>query len=740
MKNEEMKRRHFIVFMASCLLLIFGPSARPVSIRATSQLPQALPTITPTLGMTIDRSVKIAPGRYRFPVKAAAASPNEPAIRVRGDNITVDLSGVMIEGGDPEADPDGYVGVGVLVDEGKGVTITGGAIRGYKVGVLARRSSALRITGLEVSYNWKARLYSGIEKESLADWLTHHDNEKDEWLRYGASIYLAECDDAVVDRNVAVHGQNGLMATRSRGLKIINNTFSWMSGIGVGFYRTTDSRIMHNRLDWNVRGFSNGFYNRGQDSAAILMYEQSNKNVVAYNSATHGGDGLFLWAGQSTMDTGIGGANDNIFVGNDFSHAVANGIEATFSRNQFIRNRIDECWHGVWAGYSYDSVFRDNSFSGNEEGIAIEHGQNITIAGNTFLNDKTALRLWANATQDPNWGYPKTRDTRSHDYLIQQNTFSGNKVAVDVTRTNTVRVQGNAYLNVATPIQTGAEVAALSFELPASRSVLPALPDVPREAGGMEAMLPNGSLRGRGTIIVDEWGPFDYRSPKVWPLGRTTARPLKLSLLGPRGKWTLTSIKGGTASAKSGDIPSELIVTPTGRGLDLDLEFSYVGGVVVTPRGTVYPAGASVPFSYSLVEPGVDWSVSWFTFDTNTDPLSAPAAFAARLRSTPLKTELLPRLDFLTSGVLTKDVPADRIAMRAEASIPVPAGGLDMFITSDDGVRVYVDGVMAVERWSVHETQADRITLASGTRRIRIEYFDAAGWAELQVKFQRRTQ
>src|SRR6187399_2862418 len=330
MKNEEMKeffgkpdarrfsKKYFIVFTSSCWLLILAAAAQPVSTGAASQV-QALPTITPTLGMTIDRSVKIAPGRYRLPVKAAAASPDGPAIRVRGDNITVDLSGVMIEGGDPEADPDGYVGVGVLVDGGKGVTITGGAIRGYKVGVLARRSSALRITGLEVSYNWKARLYSGIEKESLADWLTHHDNEKDEWLRYGASIYLAECDDAVVDRNVAVHGQNGLMATRSRGLKIINNTFSWMSGIGVGFYRTTDSRIMHNRLDWNVRGFSNGFYNRGQDSAAILMYEQSNKNVVAYNSATHGGDGLFLWAGQSTMDTGIGGANDNIFLGNDFS-------------------------------------------------------------------------------------------------------------------------------------------------------------------------------------------------------------------------------------------------------------------------------------------------------------------------------------------------------------------------------------------------------------------------------------
>ena len=125
-----------------------------------------------------------------------------------------------------------------------------------------------------------------------------------------------------------------------------------------------------------MRGYSHGFYNRGQDSAGLLMYEQSSRNVVAYNSITHGGDGLFLWAGQSTMDTGQGGANDNLFYGNDFSHAPTNGIEATFSRNAFIANRIEENWHGVWGGYSFDSLIAGNTFARNQEAIAIEHGQN----------------------------------------------------------------------------------------------------------------------------------------------------------------------------------------------------------------------------------------------------------------------------------------------------------------------------------------------------------------------------
>ena len=174
---------------------------------------------------------------------------------------------------------------------------------------------------------------------------------------------------------------------------------------------------MHNRIDWCVRGYSHGFYNRGQDSAGLLMYEQSSRNTVAYNSITHGGDGLFLWAGQSTMDTGKGGSNDNRFFANDFSHAVTNGIEATFSRNAFTENRIEDCWHGVWGGYSFDSVWANNRFAQKhrrhcDRARPGQHGSKAT----RFDGDETAIRLWQNPTQDPNWGYPKLRDTRSRGY------------------------------------------------------------------------------------------------------------------------------------------------------------------------------------------------------------------------------------------------------------------------------------------------------------------------------------
>src|SRR5690606_28521285 len=157
-------------------------------------------------------------------------------------------------------------------------------------------------------------------------------------------------------------------------------------------FRSSRNMIAHDRMDWNVRGYSHGFFNRGQDSAALLMYEQSSENVVAFNTMTHSGDGLFLWAGQHTMDTGEGGSNDNLFYRNDFSFAPTNGIEATFSRNAFVANRIEGSWHGLWGGYSWESVILGNAFSNNAEAIAIEHGQVNAIAGNTFSGDTTAIR------------------------------------------------------------------------------------------------------------------------------------------------------------------------------------------------------------------------------------------------------------------------------------------------------------------------------------------------------------
>jgi nitrous oxidase accessory protein NosD len=414
--------------------------------------------------------------------------------------------------------------------------------------------------------------------------LLHH-NEKDEWLRYGAGIFLIDVQGGEVRGNMARRGMNGLQLVRSVQLRIWNNDFSYLSGLGIGLYRSGWNTIMHNRLDYCVRGYVHGVYRRGQDSAALLLYEQSSDNVVAYNSMTHSGDGVFLWAGQSTMDSGKGGANGNLFFGNDVSFSVANGIEATFSSNRFIANLSEGSQYGVWGGYSWGSEFRDNTFRGNVTGIAIEHGQDNVIHGNIFDRDSTAIRLWWNRLEPSDWGYPKQRDTRSRDYRIESNRFSANTVAVRLENSTNVRFDRNRYAGVDTALITSSETGGTQAETAPdtpTRDVVTtsgdvdlrpwvpdyAHPDAPQPIpGGMTAMMSLGALRGRETILVDEWGPYDGQQPQLWPhhLGDSSYTGAD----GAPGHWPAGTLGGekhrglARVSGMAGLQGDTLVVTPS---------------------------------------------------------------------------------------------------------------------------------------------------------------------------------
>ncbi|MNG39105.1 PA14 domain protein [compost metagenome] len=59
-------------------------------------------------------------------------------------------------------------------------------------------------------------------------------------------------------------------------------------------------------------------------------------------------------------------------------------------------------------------------------------------------------------------------------------------------------------------------------------------------------------------------------------------------------------------------------------------------------------------------------------------------------------------------------------------------------VISDDGVRAWIDDRLVIDRWSAHESAVDRLPVPAGRHRIRLEYFEMTGWAELQVRFRRQ--
>ena len=300
-------------------------------------------------GLKITRSCRIKPGAVRLeaPTEIQTGSGYAGLIVIAGNDLVVDFQDAALHSTADPTRPDLFTGLAILV-QGQNITIKNARVHGFKIGLLAYGTAELTLENCDFSYNYRPRLRSIREREDFSDWLSYHQNDRNEWLRYGAGIYLDSCSGATV-RDCRITGnQNALLMTRSNDGLFYNNTFQLNSGLGIGLYRSSRNRVMHNRLDWNVRGYSHGFYQRGQDSAALLCYEQSNENIFAFNSATHSGDGFFLWAGKTTMDTGAGGCNDNIIFGNDFSYAPTNGVEVTFSRNRIQGNLIRECTYGIW--------------------------------------------------------------------------------------------------------------------------------------------------------------------------------------------------------------------------------------------------------------------------------------------------------------------------------------------------------------------------------------------------------
>ncbi|HMI54930.1 MAG TPA: right-handed parallel beta-helix repeat-containing protein [Gemmatimonadaceae bacterium] len=702
-------------------------------------------------GLIITRSARVAHRIYRL---SAPRSLDSAVITIRGDDITVDFGGATMEGIGRDTNPDLAVGVAIRVDGGRNVRIINARVRGYKIGILARQTKDLSLIDNDLSYNWKPRLYSLIEHESLIDWLSFHHNEKEEWLRYGAGAYLSDIAGGEIRGNTVTQGMNGLLLVGSNGLRLWNNNFSFNSGLGIGLYRSSGNTIMHNRVDYNVRGYSEGFYRRGQDAADLLIYEQSNKNVVAYNSMTHGGDGVFLWAGQTTMDTGTGGANDNLFYGNDFSFAPANGIEATFSRNTFVANHLEGNEYGVWGGYSYDSKIVGNRFARNRTGVAIEHGQNNLIASNIFLEDSTAIRVWGDPIEPSDWGYPKHRDTRSKVYELNDNIFIGNRVGVRAAQTMGITVETNQFISVdsTAAIQDSTRYTFIRNvtrtsrvrRLPAGRISLP------REFARMAPRrIPNGWMplssntdiarRPRSAILVDEWGPYDYRSPKLWPVDSAHAVPLRLRVLGPRGRWRVTEQRGiGALSKTNGLIGDTIVVTPKPDSAgDWQVALEYVGGAVVSMRGERVNARNPYAFSYGRFEPPIDWTTRFYEWSDSTgDPRKNPSAFTTLARSPAIVTSRVPRLDYEGYRALP-GLPRENFALEATGSVDLDPGEYTLRTISDDGVRVWVDGKLVIDNWKPHESALDFATLAGGHHDLRVQYYQGDGWYELRVEIVR---
>jgi len=161
----------FRIFCAiSSLLILFLPAANSqVALRQ---------------GMTITQSTTVKPGTYQM----ASDDLETPVITISGEDITVDFGDATLNGNRAGQMPNEFTGLGILVKDGKNITIKNLHARGFKIALLAENVDDLQIESSDFSYNYRMRLYSIRERENFQDWLSYHNNESDEWFRYGAGI------------------------------------------------------------------------------------------------------------------------------------------------------------------------------------------------------------------------------------------------------------------------------------------------------------------------------------------------------------------------------------------------------------------------------------------------------------------------------------------------------------------------------------------------------------------------
>jgi hypothetical protein len=266
-------------------------------------------------------------------------------------------------------------------------------------------------------------------------------------------------------------------------------------------------------------------------------------------------------------------------------------------------------------------------------------------------------------------------------------------------------------------------------------------------------------LLPRAAIIVDEWGPYDWERPKLYPADSSHELPLRLRVLGPPGTWRTVSTRGvqslsvfpgeGHNSAEGAptngaptDRPSgaagymgdTLSVTPYGDSTgDWNVTLEYRGISKVSVNGFRPGSGDRQLFSYDRFEPPIAWDIRFFTWDSTSNPETHYADFTMLLRKEPLLRRRSTRLDYEGYRPIIQELPQAQFAFEATGTATLAPGTYTLRTISDDGVKVWVDGELLIDDWKVHGSTLDYATLTGGQHKLRVQYFQGDGWMEFRL-------
>ena len=659
--------------------------------------------------------------RIEIPPDTVIGDANgDGVIHILASDIVVELSGAL-RGAPADAAPDQYEGYAIRVAGQKNVTLRGGRISGYRCAVWASAADGLTLEDIDASDNRRARLKSDPQVENGEDWMFPHDNDKNEWLtNYAAALYVEDAARVTVRRCRVHQGQSGLCLDRVTGAKVYDNDFSFNSGWGIALWRSGHNIITRNACDFCIRGYSHKIYNRGQDSAGILVFEQCSDNVFAENSITHGGDGVFGFAGKEALGEAPAaktplvhtGCDRNLFVKNDCSYAAAHGIEMTFSfGNRYFANRlVGNAICGLWNGYSQETLVAENEIAENGDmgyglergGVNIDSSRANTIVRNKFHKNECGVHLWwAPLDALQGWAAANVKDWEGN--LIADNVFLDDTVGLHFRGLGKVTLAGNQFENERWEAVIDPKTQVVRDE---SVAVPPTpLPEYP-VFGDTRPVGARSPLRGRENIIMTTWGPWDHNSPlvrRIADAGPTQTWGVYCAGTKPEYELQGAGTLGRTARLPEGPDPGEAYtISAAATGLHPYTLTVRAGDFREQVHGTLIVA---------------KWDVTEFPW--TRDPSTDLEGWRQEAHRRQAQTRALDGLslahgpDPLEFGPPGSTSPADLNGTRprrptgiiAQTRLPIAAGDWTVSLLGNGGLRLLVDGKPLLEDWKVGGTR-----------------------------------
>ena len=297
---------------------------------------------------------------------------HQPVI-IMADNVTLDCNGSTFIGD--------KVGVGLLLQNHRGVTIRNCKFRNWDVGAYVISGNRFVFENNDFSDNYL------------------DDNSNIEHLKpmpHGGMILNGIQNSRVVG-NKSNNNVTGIQILNSSRIRVERNTTSRDRGWGILLYSTTASQIFSNTVEYCNRSCLEWGQDAGCGAAGIVLTMQSDHNQIGWNTLTADGDGIYQGNQPDTA------SNDNEMMYNMISNSTANGIEATFSfRNYIHDNTFTNDNFGAWLGYSQNVRFENNKVKGAHVNSVEHHNAQFSnYVGNTFDGADVLLKPNANPLYQP---------------------------------------------------------------------------------------------------------------------------------------------------------------------------------------------------------------------------------------------------------------------------------------------------------------------------------------------------